>query len=177
MRVAKFKKCGMTLMELLTVVLILVVLSMLSLGAFSRQHQVSLLHNEALKVQSTLGLARSRAISQNVPYQFDFWTTNPSYWIDRLASDGMSIEQSRETTPAQVNALVIMDVAVSPPNAFPATALVDIVSIRFQSDGSSEDAVIHLIREGADASDPSQYYSVKLYGPSGSSKIFPNVRL
>ncbi len=177
MRVAKFKKCGMTLMEMLTVVLILVVLSLLSLGAFSRQHQVSLLHNEALKVQATLGLARSRAISQNVPYQFDFWTTNPSFWIDRLAGDGLSIDQSRETTPGRVDPLVVIDVVVSPPNAFPATSLVDIVSIRFQPDGSSEDAVIHLIRAGADASDPTQFYSVKLYGPSGNSRIFPNVKL
>lgn len=177
-RIATRHRHGVTLLELLAVLLILVIFAGFFVGGFVRQRQVALLRSESQQIQALIGLARSRAITESVPQQLVFWPDQPAYWIDRLSPDGLSIEQSQVTTPQPVNRLLRLDMDVETVYGSPATNPEgNLVTIFFRPDGSSDSATFWMRRRAADPTDPTEYYSIRLYGPTGRSRVFPNQRL
>lgn len=168
---------AITLLELLTVLCIAAVLATLVVATFFRSHQVSLLDNEARKFQSILSLARSKAISENTHYQFGYWVDTPSYWLDRLTPDGMAVDQAQIVTPEPLSDRIDVSFSFETALGSPAARPPGVIVMHFKSNGSSDTGSIWLIRKTADKNDPSEYYTIKLYGPTGRAKIFANQKI
>jgi Tfp pilus assembly protein FimT len=164
------RRRAVTVTELMVVILILCILGGGATLSYLRYYQKSLVLTQASKVQKTAGLARSRAIERGKPCQMAVWVAQPSLWVDDLETNGAVLHR-KIVTPEPIHdlvQLVSVDKVTSPTADGMAT-------IRFNPDGSSEDAWIYLKRAEAPDKD-GEYCTVRIYGPTGFSKVFENER-
>ena len=163
---------GLTAIELTVVMLIISLMATVSVGVYVNYYKANLVESEAGKIDRLLATARGNAIRNAVPTRATFWLDRPAYWIDE-GSEADGNLRLQITTPEQVHDLVrisSIDVNSSP------TMSSGVAEITFRPDGTSDNATIHLLHKEAKAGDDSEYYTIKVYGPTGRSKVFEKER-
>ena len=183
------------MVELSVVVGIILLLSLLAIGSYAQFSRGRRVLAAAQGISGVLTTARAYAIATNkwqrVVIQFRNPDTNAeefAYWIDEIAQNSSTtpnpalpgtdsgILKPKVTTPEFVRPEVrIASVFVDNSDTattYPASSNGSVV-IRFKPDGSSDHAVVNLTARSDDPLDASRYYRVKLYGPTGKTKVFP----
>ena len=162
---------GFTTVEVLVVLLIIALLATITLPVFTGRNRDSEIAADARKIQRLFTTARSYALGNNGYYSATFSLDLQSYWIDQTDSFG-AVVQPKVTTPEKVNGLVVIEDIDAPSGLFSAGQ----VSIRFYPQGNSDDATIHLRRASGGSADPAQFFTIKLYGPTGRADVLENQR-
>ena len=174
-----------TYLEGLIVLSMFVVLSSMSIIAYTTYHKSLRIKNAASEINSLLNTARLYAITQQEYFQvainFDAADRNTiSYWIDKIDNLG-NINKPKITTPHYLpDFITITDITILSTMTgttqnynLPIGLTIPIV---FTPEGTSDMATIHLIHQDADTAVDTNYYTIKLYAPTAKSKIFRHER-
>lgn len=188
---------GFSLVELSVVAAILLLLALLAIGSYVNFATARRVRSGAEEVNSVFTTARAYAIASNKWHRVVFQMRNPlnageevySYWIDEIAPNSSGTPNA----PQPGLASGILRPKVTTPEALPqeirlAAIYVDngdtattytsaanqAVVVRFRPDGSSDGALVSLIDRQHATTDEARYYQVKVYAPTGKSKIFPS---
>ncbi|MDI6783448.1 MAG: hypothetical protein QME64_05045, partial [bacterium] len=128
-------------------------------------------------IKSAFNLARSSAISLNSTHRVTFQLKDPnpggsgvgsrqSFWLDRYALDtaGNPYWQKQITDPKWLpDSVLITDVSDS-------TGTYEY--IEFNSDGTAQSRIVHLISRNENQSIASNYYSIVVYPSTAISKVY-----
>lgn len=175
MRVDKIRarsSAGFTLLEIMTVVVIMALLATMAIAVYSNQRRALRSRLSAKQIETLFSTARTLSINQNAHFQAVLDLATSGLWIDQVDADGSPVSY-KITTPETMSSYVqVVDVSVN------GTAYTGgVVRIHFRPNGTSESARIVLLNEGGDSRGPGEYYTIKLYGPTARSRIYPGERL
>lgn len=169
---------GATATELLVVLMLLGILGTMSFTVFTTERKHNDTDSAASKIAALFGAARAHAISsEELHYQVTFWQTTPSYWIDEIEpSDPRdfvnvpAVVRSKIVTPEKLNNQIVITNFIGGIR----NPVLNTVSFRFFPDGTSDEGTVFLLRREADPLG-SNYFKVKLYGPTAKAGVFENV--
>lgn len=161
-----------TLIELIVVLLVVVILSAGSITLWARYHRDAQMDGEARKIDKLLATTRAMAMGESAYYRATFWPADMSYWIDETDAGG-NVLRPKVLSPERMSRQVEIDQLIGGV----LTTSGNTVSLRFYPDGTSDNATIYIIEKDADHSDDTQYYTIKLYGPTGRTAIFANDKI
>lgn len=165
---------GFTLLELVTVIVIIFTVLSICVFSYSRFLVNTVLDTAASELVSTCRLAREMAISLNSTHRVTLELANPKnagrqcYWIDRYLQDtlGNFYWQTQVTTPQWVpDKVIITDVS---------GVETDYDFIVFTPYGTASTFYnIHLTLREADRKDTTKFYTVSIFPSTGVAKIYP----
>ena len=150
------------------------ILSVLALSGFRLYEREMPLRHSAGRLAAAFSTARALAISNTGTYSVQVDVKARNFWIDETNSFGEPIVP-KVLAPEKLDDTVTLAGIYF--GAQPAPQYGTVTRIRFYSDGSSEDARLYLILAGANAADPANFDTVRLYGPTGASRVFERQRL
>lgn len=184
---------GLSSIELLTVVVIILAVSSVGVVTYRGKRQSLRINNGAAELVRVMEVARGMAISQNSYFGVRLDVTGGSFWIDELEIDAsttpttLRVVRPKVTTPKQLPEFVRLEqvtvVHSVNRNLLPVTTdlttfqLGGFPQIFFAPSGASDGAVIHLFGIKENPADEANYSSVKLYSSTGVAKSFPGRRL
>ncbi len=163
---------GYTALELAAVVLIIMVLTLGSLAGVRHIGYREPVEQNARRLAQAFAGARSYAIANNSTFTVRIDLARRNFWIDETSPAGATI-QPKVTRPELLDPTVAVE-------QFIYGALVNESpqhSVRFFADGSSDDVSIVLRRAEENPADEKDVSTVRLYGPTGQSKVFHGRRL
>ncbi len=185
---------GFSLIELLTVIAIVSLLTLVAIGSYANFRKSRRTVDAAQSVQSAMVAARSYAITSGSWYTLVFQFVNPmtnepevSYWIDEVVPKStksaatasapfppsfLDRKRMRVTTPELVppGLKVTLDINTTGTVSYPSSG-VNYAAILFREDGTSDQASVQMVDDNADASQASNYTTVKLYGPTAKPRV------
>ena len=191
---------GVSLIELLVVVALMLILSGAIIGIYAWAKTEQKVAAGAKRVNSLFITARSFAVIDNGWYAAVFQFRNPvtnakeaTFWIDEVYKDSASAaatatnpfppsylqrKRPRITTPIGLpSGVELSDVVINTTGTVLYNdSAYSQVAILFRGDGTSDQASVHLHDAAADPADLTSYYTVKLYGPTAKSKVFARGR-
>ena len=151
------KSQGVTLIEVLAVLGILVLISAMAIPALSLFRSQTALKHSARAVQSLMQQARTMAIAQGKEFTVRI---NPAEG-SAVILDGTAEASKKWLAPAAVE---ITDVSGNP-------ATFDLV---FKPDGGAKNNIsVHMKRRDALASDATKYYTITIVNNTGTARIYP----
>lgn len=128
----------------------------------------------ASRLSHAFATARAYAIAQNAIYAVRIDRRYKNFWIDQVTTAGV-IQRAKVTRPEPIDDNVVIDDVWF--GLSPAGAAADPLTFRFLSDGSSDDGRVFFVLDGKDPAVGTNVYTVRIYGPTGQSKVFANQRL
>jgi Tfp pilus assembly protein FimT len=165
---------GFSTIELFAVVVITLILSVIAVAGYRvYQHQMPVKYTAQRMVHS-FSVARAFAISQNTVYAVQIDPVHRNYWIDQTDQNGAP-QVPKVVSPELIDAQVDID-SVQFSLGQPVING-PVISIRFFPDGSSDDVHVFFRMKVDDATVPFSIFTVRLYGPTGESRLFENQRL
>jgi prepilin-type N-terminal cleavage/methylation domain-containing protein len=191
MRLAQKNKLGFTLIELIVVFAITAVLSLIAVGTYANFRKNRQIRSAAESINSVFVAARSYAIATGQWHRVVFQMENPStsaeqysFWVDQIdpftsLDPAPSVPEPavkpKITTPDFLPERVrISDIEINTTSTtyqYPADPF---VIGRFFPDGSSDMITVHLLQKDSDPNVDSNYFTIKVYPPTGQAKIFPD---
>lgn len=181
-----------TLVELMVVFAITAILTLLTVGGYANFRKNRQIRSGAESVNSVFVAARSYAIATGQWHRVVFQFRNPdgreqySYWVDEIDPFTNSTpnpgvpepaRRAKVTTPDVLPEQVrITDIKVDPyatEFSYPTNTY---VVVRFFPDGTSDNVAVHLLGLNGDPNNDAHYYTVKVYAPTGKSKIIADSR-
>ena len=168
---------GFTVTEVMVALVIISIATATIMFSYTRFLAGTALDSTSRDIKGILDLARSSAISINSTHRVTFQLQDPnpatsgvgtrqSFWIDRYALDttGTPYWQKQITEPRWLpDSVLITDVSDS-------TGTYEY--IEFNSDGTAQAKIIHLIGRNENQSVASNYYSIVVYPSTAISKIY-----
>lgn len=166
---------GYSMIELLTVIVIMMVLVSLALSGFRIfQHQLPI-KSSATRLNEALATARTFAISRNSFFRVTLDLDNGNFWVDEIVDPAVN-PTALPTTPKVIptegidNNVIIEGVLDTGSTAVLTTGFQHFV---FGPDGAADrDARIFFIMRGDDPAAEQNFYTVRLYSPTGHSQVF-----
>lgn len=174
---------GFSLLEMITAMTIGLVVSVIGFSGMTMFQNKLPIKSTTDRFVHALSTARSAAIGQNSFFQVTVDLDNESFWIDEVLDP---------LTNAQLPPFNIIKPKVIPPEKLEKRieieSILDIGSnsvfndglqfFIYRPDGSAvRDAKIYFIRKTDDSDKAMNFYTVRLYGPTGASQIFPNRKI
>lgn len=190
MKINKPHSRGVTLLELMIVVLIASIVTLTAIGSYSAMRQRRNLIGTAATLNSAMITARSYAVSRNAWHRLVIQFRNPgsqaedyAWWIDEIPPNSNTTPnptvpdpavRAKLTTPQRPPAgIQFLDANVRG-TTYTASAN-NYVVIRFQPDGSSDDAVVRLTEDSTVGNRAAPVAAVKLYAATAKSKVLKDV--
>jgi prepilin-type N-terminal cleavage/methylation domain-containing protein len=164
---------GFSALELLVAVIIISIVSTAGVLGYSNYRQRNELESAARKITSTMSAARQYAITTNAPYQVVLNLPSEAFWIDEMDALGTSIRRQQATLPGEMPDFVTIESATVESVA----ATSGRVEIKFWPDGHSDNATIVLLHDSNLGNTKENVLSIKVYGPTGASRIHLGQRL
>jgi prepilin-type N-terminal cleavage/methylation domain-containing protein len=179
-----------TLVELMVVFAITAILTLIAVGSYASFRKSRQIRSAAESVNSVFVAARSYAIATGQWHRVVFQFKNLagaeqySYWVDEIDPFTSAVpnpaipepaRKAKITTPDVMQEQVkISGIKIDPyPTEFAHPADTYVV-VRFFPDGTSDMTSVYLLPIGADPAQDVNYYTVKVYSPTGKSKIIPD---
>lgn len=170
-----FRKAhAFTTVEFMGVMVIAMILSAIAIGGLHLYEQEMPVKTDARRLNYAFANARAQAIANNGYFALNIDLGNRNFWLDETDVVGNPINP-KVTHPEKLNDKVV--IANAQFGLDPSSTIDGIIKVLFFPDGSSDDARFYLRLTGADASDTENIFTVRLYGPTGLSKVFENQRL
>lgn len=170
---------GVTILELIAVIIISLILATMGFSSVLIIRSQAPIDSTTTRLTGALSSARMLAISRNAPYQVSIDLANRNFWIDEIA-DADASPTVRVTpkvqSPEAIDDSVILEGVFLTGNAAFETG--PVVTLAFRPDGSSpSDAYVTFYMRAMDPGIDTSIYTVRLYAPTGQSKIFKKQRL
>jgi prepilin-type N-terminal cleavage/methylation domain-containing protein len=162
------RRRGFTLLETLTVVAIIGILTSFAILVYSNHRRGLRAQTSAQQIESLFTTARALAINQNAHFRAVLDLDTSGMWIDRTDQDGQVVTPKVVTPENWSFYTTVVDVTVDG-----TSSTAGVVPIRFRPNGSSQSARILLASEGGDSTGGEDLFTIKLYGPTARSRIFP----
>lgn len=159
---------AVSLVELLIVVVILLIFSTLTVVSYHNMTRGLAARSQANEFNAAFVLARELAITNSTPHRVVLDQPRRQFWIDRLDQMGNVIRPKvsgveRYLDEARVTQVTV-NTAVVPPT--------EQASIVFRPDGSSDRAALQITRQGADLTDSTEFFTIILYPPTATARIY-----
>lgn len=167
-------RLGFTTVEFIGVMVISLILGTIAMAGFRLYQKELPVKYAARRIVHAFATARAFAIAHNSVYTVQIDRVHRNFWIDETDQVGRPTAP-KVTRPEPIDERIEIE-AIQFTQTAP-VALTDVASVRFFPDGSSDDLRIFMKLELADALDDNNIYSVRLYGPTGQSRVFENQRL
>lgn len=168
------RRSAFTTIEMLGGLSISVILTVIALSGYRVFHRNMPLDQTAGQLSHVCSTARAYAISHNSTYTVKIDLTHRNFWIDATDENGNPIV-SQVIHPESIHDHVEIN-EIRFGNT-PISSNTSILPIRFFSDGSADDVRIFLKLWSQDTNHNEAYYTLRIYGPTGHSKIFKFQRL
>ena len=165
---------GFSALEFVTAVVISMILATIAFSGLRLYEQDLPARALAKRINHAFSSARAFAIAQNAIYSVQLDLEHGNFWIDETDGLGNPVVP-KVVRPEPFDEKVQIESVLFGLN--PADPSQGPIPIRFLPDGSSDDVTIYLKLLEATGDDPRQIQTVRLYGPTGMSKVFENVRL
>ncbi len=169
----RFRKFGFSALELTAVVLVMLILSMIAAAGvqmIGRQDPVS---HSARRLVHAFGTARSYAIAHNSTYTVQIDMDHYNFWIDETTQNA-AVLTAKVIRPQPLDRKMVFDQVL---RGAMSTSVEGLHTVRFFPDGSSDDLSLMLRRADADGTNERNISTVRIYGPTGQTRIFENRRL
>jgi hypothetical protein len=158
-----------TSIELLGAIVLSLILASVGIAAFRLYDREQPLTSASGRLTHAFATARSLAISRNSTFTVVIDRRYNQYFIDETDRLGLVLVP-KVVGPESLGDLVTVE-QILPGDQ-------EVVRARFFADGSGDDLYIHLKLAGrATSSDPGDVTTVRLYGPTGMSRVFENQQL
>ena len=168
------RRRAFNMVELLTTITIAMVISTIGFSGFRLFKRQLPVTSAATRFSNALSTARSYAIARNGFYQVTFDLDHRNFWIDEIPDPVLS-PGAPPTTPKVVSPEVIDDrvrilgVTQTGSTNEVTTGLQFFI---FNPDGSADrDVRVRLIQIAEDPAVPGNVVTIRLYGPTGHSKV------
>jgi len=168
------RRSAFTTIEMLGGLSISVILTVIALSGYRVFHRNMPLDQTAGQLSHVCSTARAYAISHNSTYTVKIDLTHRNFWIDATDENGNPIV-SQVIHPESIHDHVEIN-EIRFGNT-PISSNTSILPIRFFPDGSADDVRIFLKLWSQDTNHNEAYYTLRIYGPTGHSKIFKFQRL
>jgi Tfp pilus assembly protein PilE len=164
---------GFTLVEFTGALVIGLILTLMAMGAYRIFERELPRREAASRLAHCFSTARAFAIARNGTYVVRIDPNARNFWIDETDSAGNMI-YPKITRPEEMGQNVSLgDIYVGTVRADDTLPL---HSFFFFGDGSSDDARVTLRLREADPNVDANFDTVRLYGPTGMSRVFENQR-
>ena len=120
----------------------------------------------ARRLTSTFSMARASAIAHNSTFTVKIDRKHENFWLDETTAGG-AILVPKVTSPEQFDEKVEIKSIIFGQNS---ATTAEVTHIHFYADGSSDDVNLALILKGQSGANT---YTVRLYGPTGLSRVIP----
>ncbi len=164
------RRRAVSIVELLIVVVILLIFSTLTIISYHNMTRGLVARSQANEFVAVFVLSRELAITGGTTHQVVIDQGARAFWIDRLdalgAIDLPKVSGVENYLPETRVPQITVNGSVIPPGGQ--------AVINFRPDGPSDSATLQIIRQGADVSDASEYFSIVLYPPTANARIYPN---
>ena len=163
-----------TTIEFIGAVVVMLVLAVIGLAGFRIYEREMPVKHVAKSLNHAFSSARTFAIAQNAVYSVQINLNFNNFWIDETNELGQTL-LAKVVRPEPIGDQVEIDSIF-----FGSTRINNTQSsipVRFLPDGSSDDVTVYLRLAAADSTNPANIYTIRLYGPTGLSRIFENQRL
>ena len=134
----------------------------------------------AHRIAHTYSMARSMAIARNGTFTVKFDRKQDNWWIDETTAAGDLLFARVDSTEKLGEKVRITNIQFGLPQEDGEDIFIDNpvvgdqVAVRFFPDGSSDQVSVYLKPvERLDENNPADTYTVRLYGPTGQSRVFP----
>ena len=162
------RRRGFTLLETLTVVAIIGILTSFAILVYSNHRRALRAQTSAQQIESLFTTARALAINQNAHFRAVLDLNTSGMWIDRTDRNGEVVTPKVITPENWSFYTTVVDVTVDG-----TSFTTGLVPIGFRPNGSSQSVRILLASEGGDSVSGEDLFTIKLYGPTARSRTFP----
>jgi hypothetical protein len=160
---------GFTALELLGAMVLSLILLTVGMAGFRLYERELPLSGAAGRLTHGLATARTMAIARNSTFTVVIDRRFNHYYIDETDRFG-GVLAPQVVAPESFGEQVIVE-SILPLNA-------SVVRARFFPDGSSDELYIHMkLANRVNSNDEADVTTVRLYGPTGQSRVFENQRL
>ena len=150
--------------------MILTVVAVAGYRVYQRQMPVKF---TAQRLVHGFSAARAFAVAHNSYFTLQLDLGHRTFWIDQVDATGAPVAP-KVVNPEMLDEKVAVEGVQFGQNPPPPNI---IVPIRFFPDGSSDDVHIFLRMKADNAAADANIFTVRLYGPTGMSRLFENRRL
>jgi len=170
---------GFQTLELISAVAIALVVMAIGFSGFRIYNSEMPVGSVSRELTHVLGTARSMSISRNNFHAFRIDLTEGNFWVDEIPDPN---DPSALPIPGGAKVLESqgVDSRVRVEGVRFGTGLTQMAGIQtlvFNPDGSADaDCRIYLYEAGEDPGPDQNVYTVRVYGPTGLSKVFPRTR-
>jgi len=189
---------GFTLIEVTVVILIMLVLTSLAIGIYGPFRSKQASDGAMEKVTMALHKARNNAVSTGYSFRVTIARQDNVFWVDRTGNTraeqyAFDLRDQTEIDPITGETIQVGRPKVVRPEALPdfvefsrinddipqdTLSGVDYYFFVFEPGGNSiDDGGIEFFTRGTDPNIDENYYSIRVYGPSGTIKKQPQQRL
>lgn len=163
---------GFSALELALAILILSIMTIIGMVSLRMAGQYDRVHQSASRLQHAFSVARSMAIANNSTYTVWIDMTHHNFWVDETYMNGQTIA-AKVVHPQLLEANVAIDTFIY---GTVTTNIEAVRPVRFFADGSCDDVTIMLRNDGDSASNPKNIDTIRVYGPTGQTRLFENER-
>jgi Tfp pilus assembly protein FimT len=160
---------GFSSVEFIGAVVISMVLSVIAVAGYRIYQRDLPLREGARRLAHTFSTARAFAISNNSVYTVQIDRQYHNFWIDETNAVGVPI-LPKVTRPEPLDDRVRINDILFGANS--AVGVASLTPVRFFSDGSSDDVRVFMNLADVQTTDSASICTVRLYGPTGQSRIF-----
>jgi len=169
-----------TMMELILAIVIGMIVSVLGFSGFRMFNQEMPLKSTTRKLNHTFATARSFAIARNGYFQVTLDLDHHQYWVDQISNPALPpvimTRNQKIVSPEKVDDRVKIEGVWGPfLNATPVST--GIQTFLFHPDGSIDhEGRITFYEAAKDPTIATNIYTLRIYGATGLSQIFPHER-
>lgn len=161
-------------MELFAALVVSLILTLVAIAGYRVYQRQMPVKYTAQRLVHSFSAARAFAIAHNDIFCVQYDPVRRNFWIDQTDETGLPVV-AKVVRPEVIDEKVAVDglqFAQGPQvQSGPA------IPIRFFPDGSSDDVRIYLRMKADDPATSESIYTVRLYGPTGQSRLFERRRL
>jgi len=161
---------AVSVVELLVVVVILLIFSTVTIISYHNMTRGFVARSQANEFMAVFALARELAITNSTSHRVVIDQDTRSFWIDRLTTGGAVDQPKISGTENYLPQANVPQITVGN-TTIQGTGQAQII---FRPDSTADQATIHIVRQGANASDPTEYFTIRLFAATAKARIYPH---
>lgn len=168
------RRRAFTSVELMGAVVLSMILSVVAITSYRLYERELPVKYAARRLSHAMATARTMAVANSSIYTVQIDRAYHNFWIDETDEFGQPTV-AKVVSPESLDPKVQIDGVQF--GSTDSSLYNNVTSVRFFSDGSSDDVSVTLKMLADNAQDPKNIFTVRLYGPTGQSKVFERQRL
>lgn len=169
------RRRAFTMVEVMAAITVSLILSVVAVASYRLyQHEMPVKY-AGQRLSHAFAMARSYAVANNGYYALKIDRAHQNFWLDATDETGVVVAVPKVASPELFDEKVAIDGIQFGANAG-SEPTDEVVPILFRPDGSSDDVHLYL-RTAGSAGQGADLCTVRLYGPTGMSRVIVGQRL